>query len=182
MTSNDHIVSSSWKRDRTLPIARRCSTPFAGRRRDCGVGTMLISRGPTVVVLADTERPWEAFRSTVERELRGGRCRVGVGSRCNRVADLPRSHEEALLALRVQALAGGPDQATAFDELGVYRLFAGLDDLTRSSVSRRVGSASSSNTTPRRMRRNSSPPSVSTSTVAATTTPPRTRCPCTAAP
>ena len=97
--------------------------------RDCGVGTMLITRGPTVVVLADTERPWEAFRSTVGRELRGGRCRVGVGSRCTRVADLPRSHKEALLALRVQALAGGREQATAFDELGVYRLFAGLDDL-----------------------------------------------------
>jgi sugar diacid utilization regulator len=97
--------------------------------RDCGVGTMLITRGPTVVVLADTERPWEAFRLTVERELRGGRCRVGMGGRCTRVADLPRSYKEAVLALRVQALAEGHEQATAFDELGVYRLFAGLDDL-----------------------------------------------------
>lgn len=97
--------------------------------RDCGVGTMLITRGPVVVVLADTDRPWGAFRSAVERELRDVRCRVGVGGRCSHVGDLPRSHEEALLALRVQALAGGCDQATVFDELGIYRLFARLDDL-----------------------------------------------------
>jgi sugar diacid utilization regulator len=112
------------------PHADRHELFHAVRRaaRDCGVGTLLATRGQSVVVLADTDRPWEVFRSTVGRELRGGEYRVGVGGLCNRVADLPRSHREAVLALRVQAAAGG-DHATVFDELGVYRLLAGVDDL-----------------------------------------------------
>jgi sugar diacid utilization regulator len=111
------------------PHADRHELFHAVRRaaRDCGVGTLLASRGQSVVVLADTDRPWEVFRSTVGRELRGSEYRVGVGGLCDRVADLPRSHREAALALRVQAAAGG-DHATVFDELGVYRLLAGVDD------------------------------------------------------
>jgi DNA-binding PucR family transcriptional regulator len=97
--------------------------------RGCGVGTLLIKRGQSIVVLADTDRPWDTFRTAVSNELHGGRCRVGVGSVCERVGDLPRSHREALFALRVQAEAGGSAQATSFDELGVYRLLSGLDDL-----------------------------------------------------
>ena len=45
------------------------------------------------------------------------------------MADFPRSYHEARLALRVQAAAGGTTDATVFDELGVYRLLAGVDDL-----------------------------------------------------
>jgi sugar diacid utilization regulator len=96
--------------------------------RDRGVGKLLAVRGQSVVVLSDTDRPWEAFRSAVARELRGGHCRVGVGSPCDRVVDIPRSHREAQLALRVQVISGGPDQATVFDDLGVYRLLAGVED------------------------------------------------------
>jgi DNA-binding PucR family transcriptional regulator len=97
--------------------------------QDCGVGKLLAGRGQSVVVLSDTDRPWETFRSAVEQELRGGPCRVGVGSPCDRVVDIPRSHHEAQLALRLQTRSGGPDQATAFDDLGVYRLLAGVEDL-----------------------------------------------------
>jgi sugar diacid utilization regulator len=96
--------------------------------RDCGVGKLLAARGQSIVVLSDTDRPWEAFRSAVERQLPGGHCRVGIGSPCDRVVDIPRSHLEAQLALRVQAISGGPDQATVFDDLGVYRLLAGVED------------------------------------------------------
>jgi DNA-binding PucR family transcriptional regulator len=96
--------------------------------RDCGVGTLLATNGQSVVVLADTDRPWEPFRLAVGRELLGGRCRVGVGGRCGRAGDLPRSHREAVHALRVQSVVGG-DRAIVFEELGVYRLLAGIDDL-----------------------------------------------------
>ncbi|UDY37664.1 PucR family transcriptional regulator [Dermatobacter hominis] len=97
--------------------------------RECGVGTMLASRGASIVVLADTDRPWEVFRTAVARELHGASCRVGVGSACDKSGDLRRSYREALFALRVQALAGAGDHATSFDELGVYRLLGGLPDL-----------------------------------------------------
>ena len=97
--------------------------------RDAGVGTLLAARRGSVVVLADTDRPWETFRSAVGRELNGGRCRVGVGSLCDRLTELPRSHREAVLALRLQAFSGGGDQTTVFEEVGVYRLLAGVGDL-----------------------------------------------------
>jgi len=97
--------------------------------RDCGVGTLLVTREQSVIVLADTDRSWEAFRLAVVDELHGARCQVGVGSVCEEVVDFPRSHREALLALRVQAAADGGDQAIVFDDLGVYRLLAGVDDL-----------------------------------------------------
>ncbi|MET0578611.1 MAG: helix-turn-helix domain-containing protein [Ilumatobacteraceae bacterium] len=96
--------------------------------RDCGVGTLLATSGESVVMLADTDRPWELFRVAVGHELRDGRCRVGVGGHCDRVADFPRSHREALQALRLQKVVGG-DRAIVFDDLGVYQLLAGVNEL-----------------------------------------------------
>ena len=96
--------------------------------RDHGVGTLLAARGDAVVVLSDTDRPWDSFRSAVERELGGAVCEVGVGSSCEAVTDFPRSFRDALLARRVQEIVGG-DRSAVFDELGVYRLLAGVDDL-----------------------------------------------------
>lgn len=96
--------------------------------RDHGVGTLLAIRGDAVVVLSDTDRPWDSFRSAVDRELGGAGCKVGVGSSCGAVTDFPRSFRDAVLALRVHGIVGG-EGATLFDELGVYRLLAGVDDL-----------------------------------------------------
>jgi DNA-binding PucR family transcriptional regulator len=40
------------------------------------------------------------------------------------VADFPRSHREAQLALRIQKAVGKGEQVTLFDDLGVYQLLA----------------------------------------------------------
>jgi DNA-binding PucR family transcriptional regulator len=64
----------------------------------------------------------------VLRELSGGRCRVGVGAVCDRAPELPRSHHEAQLALRMQDASGARDCPVVFDELGVYRILAEVDD------------------------------------------------------
>jgi sugar diacid utilization regulator len=96
--------------------------------RDTGVGTLLSARGGTVVVLAEADRRWDDFRAAVLRELSGGRCRVGVGAVCDRPPELPRSHHEAQLALRMQDASGARDCAVVFDELGVYRILAEVDD------------------------------------------------------
>jgi sugar diacid utilization regulator len=98
--------------------------------RDTGVGTLLARRGDAVVVLSDTDRPWETLRAAVLSELGPGRCRIGVGGVCNHAADFPRSFHQAQLALRIQATSGAGDQATMFDQLGVYRLLAEVDDTT----------------------------------------------------
>jgi sugar diacid utilization regulator len=87
-------------------------------------GSLVVARGAVVVMVSQAESDWEGLRTAVLAQLSAGRCRIGVGGSCDHAADLPRSYREAHLALRVQRSSGGPDQATVFDRLGVYRLLA----------------------------------------------------------
>jgi hypothetical protein len=41
---------------------------------------------------------------------------------CARPADFPRSYQEAWFALKMQSASGSDNQATEFDQLGVYRI------------------------------------------------------------
>src|SRR6266511_2075535 len=93
-----------------------------------GVGTLLVSRTGTVVLLANQDLDWEKLREAVLHELGDGRVRIGVGGSCGCVGDFPRSYREAQTALRVQAGSHGPERVTVFDELGVYRLLSRLHD------------------------------------------------------
>jgi len=96
--------------------------------RDLSLGTLIVARKGTVVILANRDVPWEDFRQAILRELGGGRCRVGIGGHCGRPSEFARSHHEAQLALRMERSAG-IDQASSFDDLGVYRLLSGIEDL-----------------------------------------------------
>jgi sugar diacid utilization regulator len=96
--------------------------------RDTGVGSLLVARGATVIVLANAEQDWEAFRLAVLEELGGGSCRVGIGCSCTSPAEFPTSHRQANLALRVQGLTAAAPQATVFEDLGVYRMLAEVPD------------------------------------------------------
>jgi DNA-binding PucR family transcriptional regulator len=84
--------------------------------RSMSVGSMLVTRGDTVVVLSDRVVSWEQFRASVLTELGGGRCRIGVGGRCDRPGEFPRSYREATLALKMQHAARGSDQALAYED------------------------------------------------------------------
>jgi sugar diacid utilization regulator len=97
--------------------------------REEPAGSLLVARGAEVVLLADCEADWESLRHSVMRELGGGRARIGVGERCERVDEFPRSYQQAKLALRLPAKAEWGDRAVRFDDLGVYRLLVGIDDL-----------------------------------------------------
>jgi DNA-binding PucR family transcriptional regulator len=100
--------------------------------REAGVGTLLVSRGGAVVLLSDSpDGSWPGFRAEVVHELGGGACRVGVGSTCSSPLDFPRSYHDAVLAVRMQRAARSLGQVTVFDDLGVYRLLAGMKDLSR---------------------------------------------------
>jgi sugar diacid utilization regulator len=113
MTDDDHFFTS----------VRRAA-------RDQNLGQLLVSRGGTVVLLADREIDWHELYVAVTRELSNGKCRIGVGSPTTSVEDFPRSHREAVLALRLQRDAGPAPKVTVFDQLGVYRLLANTDDAT----------------------------------------------------
>jgi sugar diacid utilization regulator len=101
-----------------------------GAAREEPAGSLLVARGAEVVLLADCEADWESLRRSVLRELGGGRARIGVGERCHRVSEFPRSYRQAKLALRLPAAAEWGDRAVRFDDLGVYRLLVGIDDLS----------------------------------------------------
>jgi DNA-binding PucR family transcriptional regulator len=96
--------------------------------RDQAVGSLLTWRGGYVVVLSDNDVPWDRFRSSVLANIGHGRCRVGVGGVCLEATDFPRSFKEARFALKMQGPTNGADQATAFDDLGVFRILAGVDE------------------------------------------------------
>lgn len=93
--------------------------------RDLEVGSLLAGHAGRTCLLAEADAEWSAFRAAVLANLTsGGRCRVGVGGACSAPADFARSHVQAQLALDVQASLAAPDQVTAFDDLGVYRLLS----------------------------------------------------------
>lgn len=96
--------------------------------RDLSVGSLIVARKETVVVLANRDVAWKDFRHAILRELGGGHCRLGVGGQVSRPSDFVRSHHEAQLALRLER-SSGTDDVSSFDDLGVYRLFSGIQDV-----------------------------------------------------
>lgn len=96
--------------------------------RGLSAGSMLVTRGDTVVVLSDRQVPWEDFRAAVLAELGGGRCKLGVGGPCERPSEFPRSYREATIALKMQRAARGTDHAVAYEDLGVYQILGEIED------------------------------------------------------
>ena len=97
--------------------------------RDEPAGSLLVARGAEVVLLADSESDWEHLRRAVVRDLGDRRARMGIGERCEKVVDFPRSYRQAKLALRLPDHWEHDAGAVRFDDLGVYRLLIGIEDL-----------------------------------------------------
>jgi sugar diacid utilization regulator len=96
--------------------------------RDTGVGTLLSPRGSAVVVVTDAAHRWDSFCAAVVAELRGGECLIGVGGACQHVVELPRSLHQAQLAVKMGRAAEHDEPVVVYDDLGVYRMFAEIDD------------------------------------------------------
>jgi hypothetical protein len=94
---------------------------------DHDIGGLFTPREDDVVLICPRDRAWQEFHAGVMLLLPAGECRVGVGGPCRGIPDLPRSHHEARLAMNIQRIAGGQEQVTVFESLGVYRLLGGLD-------------------------------------------------------
>jgi sugar diacid utilization regulator len=98
--------------------------------RATGVGSLLAARPGGVAVLCDTNHDWEQFRVAITAQMRSpGSCRVGVGAPCTQPSEFPRSHQQAQLALKMQITTRCPEQATVFDDLGIYQLLAEIDNI-----------------------------------------------------
>jgi hypothetical protein len=90
--------------------------------RDTRSGAFFSRRDDEVVVLSPTDGPWTALRAAVAAEPGGGDCRVGVGERCDDIADLPSSWRQATLALRLHDALDEIGDVVEFERMGIYRL------------------------------------------------------------
>jgi sugar diacid utilization regulator len=96
--------------------------------RSLAPGSLAAARAGTVVVVADDSLSAAAFRAAVLRSGSSGHCAIGVGGLGEGLGAIPRSYREAGVALRMQAVSAGLEGVTTFDQLGVYRILASVED------------------------------------------------------
>ncbi|HEY4409835.1 MAG TPA: helix-turn-helix domain-containing protein [Acidimicrobiia bacterium] len=90
------------------------------------VGSLVGRRQGAVVLLAlAVPDRWSELAEALAAEFPSGSVSVGVGGRCDRPADFPRSTREAFVALGVRQASRQPSGFTAYDGLGIYRILAG---------------------------------------------------------
>ena len=104
------------------PLARAVERAAA----ELEIGSLVGRRQGAVVLLAlETPRRWTELAETVAAEFPAGVVSVGVGGRCDRPSDFPRSAREAFVALGVRQASRRPAGVTTYDSLGIYRILAG---------------------------------------------------------
>ncbi len=78
--------------------------------------------GQLVVLLTEGRPDPDALHRSLTELLGGAACAIGVGSRCEAPSDFPKSFTDAQHALNVRLHSAAPAGASAYDELGFYRL------------------------------------------------------------
>jgi sugar diacid utilization regulator len=78
--------------------------------------------GELVVLLTEGRPDPRALHRTLTELLSPVTCAIGIGSRCEAPSDFPKSFAEAQRALNVRMHSAAPAGASAYDELGFYRL------------------------------------------------------------
>jgi hypothetical protein len=79
-------------------------------------------RAGLAVLLADGRPDPRALHRAISEHLGSTTTVIGIGSRCETPDDFPRSFTEARRALNIRLLSANPAGASAYDELGFYRL------------------------------------------------------------
>ncbi|GAA3846642.1 hypothetical protein GCM10022243_10940 [Saccharothrix violaceirubra] len=82
----------------------------------------MISRHSGAVVLLVSGCPEGDTLHRLLSENLGGAGATGIGGRCDRPGDFPRSYSEAMRALDIRRKSGSPHGVTTFDQLGLYRI------------------------------------------------------------
>jgi sugar diacid utilization regulator len=75
-----------------------------------------------VVLVADGRPDPRALHSAVSRNLGSSTSVIGIGSRCDTPTDFPGSFAKAQRSLNIRLHSPVPEGASAYDELGFYRL------------------------------------------------------------
>jgi len=82
-----------------------------------------------VAIVTAGQADWDQMCRVIMSDV-GIRCHIGVGGACGRPAELPRSLREAGLALRLQKTLLHGGGACEYPKLGIFRMLAGISDLT----------------------------------------------------
>ncbi|MGZ4530969.1 MAG: PucR family transcriptional regulator [Mycobacteriaceae bacterium] len=101
-----------------------------------GKGSLFAEHAGGVVLLTDVDRDWAALGDALRQDDPSAGYRLAVSGVSENVFGLPRAYREAQLALRMFDLARLTGGVTVFDDLGVFRLLAEIQD--RSAIERYV--------------------------------------------
>ena len=89
------------------------------------IGSLVGRRQGAVVLLALNDQRWTELGEALGAAFPSAAVSIGVGGRCDRPADFPRSVREAFVALGVRQASRQPAGVTTYDSLGIYRILAG---------------------------------------------------------
>lgn len=109
------VVQSSAGSSSLMAAAVRCAAALQ-------LKTLQGRNGQLVVLLIAGRPDPRAFHRTLSELLSPATCAIGVGSRCEAPPDFPQSFADAKRALNVRVHSAAPAGASAYDELGFYRL------------------------------------------------------------
>lgn len=90
--------------------------------RGWGRHALVSWHGSEVIVLVDGEVDGDELYRALAGRLGSGTGSIGIGGRCERPGEFPRSFAEARQSLSIRTESASPYGATAFDHLGVYRI------------------------------------------------------------
>jgi sugar diacid utilization regulator len=125
------VVSAAhkWQPGRATDVLRRMGSLV-------GNGSLFAEYAGSVVLLTDVDRDWGALSDALRHADPSADYRLAVGGVSENIFGLPRAYREAQLALRMFDLARLTGGVTIFDDLGVFRLLAEIQD--RSAIERYV--------------------------------------------
>ncbi|MFE7572080.1 PucR family transcriptional regulator [Streptomyces sp. NPDC057539] len=120
-----HLVAVAWT---GLTADDAFVQAVAGAAAGLGLRSLVARRSGRAVLVVQGRPKGEELYLAVSRELGSRAGAIGLGSRCDSPAEIPRSYQEALRALEVRQRSRVPHGATSFDDLGLYRIIGTGDD------------------------------------------------------
>ncbi|MFE4373040.1 PucR family transcriptional regulator [Streptomyces sp. NPDC056835] len=120
-----HLVAVAWT---GLTADDAFVQAVAGAAAGLGLRSLVARRSGRAVLVVQGRPKGEELYLAVAQELGSRAGAIGLGSRCDSPAEIPRSYQEALRALEVRQRSRVPHGATSFDDLGLYRIIGTGDD------------------------------------------------------
>ncbi|QPP10812.1 transcriptional regulator [Streptomyces bathyalis] len=118
------VVVVQWEDKPTDAVADAVGRSATG----LGLKFLLGRRSGTTVLAVQGAAAPHALHEAVAEALDSGAGSVGIGGRADSPAAFPRSYEEAVRASEFRRHSSTPEGATAYDELGFYRILASGED------------------------------------------------------